>query len=721
MEKVGKNVNGHNKQLILTILSALAMGFLIFLVFHINVPNPNMILITAMVFFTSVGGVLPGVVSALMMLLYSMYFFSTNHTLFQYTEVNFQKILVIIFGIVVNFIIVALLKRKRDKAERMLMDTNKYLLMSNEYLADKVDTAERITELTQSVSALLTNMPALTFTKDIATGKYLACNQNFAEYAHKESPDQVIGLTDLEIFDEETARHFMEDDRKAVSMDKPYIFTEDTPDGKGVMHHFQTTKQKFTDTTGRQCLLGMCMDISELVDTRQESAKVQEALEEALSESVTFGHIAQALSADYSYLYYVDMETNEFTEYRPDPKHGKMHVIRHDSDFFEASHRDAQQIIYEKDLEEFLKAFNKETIIQKLSDRTHYTLNYRQLIDGVPVWCNMKITRMGDDSRHLVVGVRNIDKQMKEQEEAERLQEERITYARIHALTRNYIAIYSVDPDTERYEEYSSSSQYDELGIKKTGDNFFAESRKNAAFSIYQEDLPKFYALFSKKNILREIETNGVFSLDYRLMIDGNPVFVNLNAGLVEEKDGRQLIIGVNNIDSQVRQNMEYERSLAAAQIQAHRDELTGVKNKLAYTELEEELNQQIREKKDVHFAITVFDVNELKQTNDNYGHQAGDELLRDACAMICHAFAHSPVFRIGGDEFAAISRGYDYDHIDEIVKGLKEENRVARENHTANIALGMARFSGESTVAEVFEKADHNMYLNKKELKVGR
>ena len=180
MEKVGKNVNGHNRQLILTILSALAMGFLIFLVFHINVPNPNMILITAMVFFTSVGGVLPGGVSALMMLLYSMYFFSTNHSFFQYTEINFQKILVIIFGIVVNFIIVALLKRKRDKAERMLMDTNKYLLMSNEYLADKVDTAERITELTQSVSALLTNMPALTFTKDIATGKIWTCKRLYA-------------------------------------------------------------------------------------------------------------------------------------------------------------------------------------------------------------------------------------------------------------------------------------------------------------------------------------------------------------------------------------------------------------------------------------------------------------------------------------------------------------------------------------------------------------
>ena len=150
------------------------MGLLIFLVFHINIPNPNMILITAMVFFTSVGGVIPGAASAVMMLLYSMYFFSTNGSFFQYTEVNFQKIMVIVFGIVVNFAVVALLKRKQDKVKAQL-------IQANERLAEKVDTAERIAELQESVTSLLTNMPALTFSKDINTGKYLACNQSFAE------------------------------------------------------------------------------------------------------------------------------------------------------------------------------------------------------------------------------------------------------------------------------------------------------------------------------------------------------------------------------------------------------------------------------------------------------------------------------------------------------------------------------------------------------------
>lgn len=70
-----------------------------------------------------------------------------------------------------------------------------------------------------AVAALLTNMPAMTFSKDISTGKYLACNQSFAEYAHKDTPEGVVGLTDHEIFDKDTADHFVEDDQKALSMD----------------------------------------------------------------------------------------------------------------------------------------------------------------------------------------------------------------------------------------------------------------------------------------------------------------------------------------------------------------------------------------------------------------------------------------------------------------------------------------------------------------------
>ena len=55
-------------------------------------------------------------------------------------------------------------------------------------------------EQKQSIDALLNNMPIMSFSKDAETGIYLACNQAFADYAHLKSPEEVVGLTDAQIF-----------------------------------------------------------------------------------------------------------------------------------------------------------------------------------------------------------------------------------------------------------------------------------------------------------------------------------------------------------------------------------------------------------------------------------------------------------------------------------------------------------------------------------------
>ena len=144
------------------------------------------------------------------------------------------------------------------------------LQQENERLRKEADASRKILSLKKSVSDLLTNMPAMTFSKDVDTGKYLACNQSFANYAHKDTPEGVVGLTDLEIFDEDTALHFIEDDKKALAMDKPYIFYEDVPDAAGNPRQFQTTKLKFTDDTGRECLLGLCQDVTDAMRIKRE-------------------------------------------------------------------------------------------------------------------------------------------------------------------------------------------------------------------------------------------------------------------------------------------------------------------------------------------------------------------------------------------------------------------------------------------------------------------
>ena len=187
---------------------------------------------------------------------------------------------------------------------------------------------------------------------------------------------------------------------------------------------------------------------------------------------------------------------------------------------------------------------------------------------------------------------------------------------------------------------------------------------------------------------------------------------------MVDESAGKRLIVGINDIDAFVRQEEDYARRLAQAQNIAHVDALTGVKNRHAYLDEESEMNQRIKSGEKPEFALVVFDVNDLKKVNDNEGHQAGDRYLRNACKIICDTFKRSPVFRIGGDEFAVIAQGEDYARVEELVEMMAHHNAKAKKSGGIVIACGMARYGDEDRMARLFEKADENMYNNKNELK---
>jgi diguanylate cyclase (GGDEF)-like protein len=151
----------------------------------------------------------------------------------------------------------------------------------------------------------------------------------------------------------------------------------------------------------------------------------------------------------------------------------------------------------------------------------------------------------------------------------------------------------------------------------------------------------------------------------------------------------------------------------------ANTDSLTGVKNKNAYTENEKIINQQIQAGLIEKLALVVADINGLKYVNDTQGHTAGDQLIKDACALICNYFIHGKVYRVGGDEFVVLLRGKGYDTMQEVIDEL---NRKVEENIKENdvvISIGYSILASEDQkLRDVFERADQMMYERKKELK---
>ena len=158
----------------------------------------------------------------------------------------------------------------------------------------------------------------------------------------------------------------------------------------------------------------------------------------------------------------------------------------------------------------------------------------------------------------------------------------------------------------------------------------------------------------------------------------------------------------------------------------AYGDALTAVRNKGAFDIYLKGLQEQIdNPEANPEFAICFFDCNDLKAINDTYGHEKGDMYLKNSCTMICQVFAHSPVFRIGGDEFAAVLTKGDYEHRDRLLALFDQrcyDLRAIGEQpwEQVNTARGIAVFNPRTdmTTEDVVRRADESMYANKKSMK---
>ena len=162
----------------------------------------------------------------------------------------------------------------------------------------------------------------------------------------------------------------------------------------------------------------------------------------------------------------------------------------------------------------------------------------------------------------------------------------------------------------------------------------------------------------------------------------------------------------------------------------ANRDALTGVRNKNAYDSEIRRLEWDIQDlTKTPTFGIAMIDLNFLKRINDTYGHEQGNLAIKKLCSIVCEVFAHSPVFRIGGDEFVVILENHDYDNFAVLkedfnarLKALANDPDLAPwEKVSASIGIALYNPQLDSSAENVFRRADKAMYIRKKEMKASR
>ncbi|MBQ7487343.1 MAG: EAL domain-containing protein [Clostridia bacterium] len=137
--------------------------------------------------------------------------------------------------------------------------------------------------------------------------------------------------------------------------------------------------------------------------------------------------------------------------------------------------------------------------------------------------------------------------------------DEETTYADIaRALAADYYHIYIVDLDTDGYFEYFSQAGVEALAMERHGSDFFAASRRDAMLRVYEKDREMFLSRFTKENIIRELDEQGVFTATYRLMDTDTPVYANMKVTRMRA-GGNRIIIGVSIQDTSTKEKMRLE------------------------------------------------------------------------------------------------------------------------------------------------------------------
>ncbi|MEG1641902.1 MAG: diguanylate cyclase [Synergistaceae bacterium] len=259
----------------------------------------------------------------------------------------------------------------------------------------------------------------------------------------------------------------------------------------------------------------------------------------------------------------------------------------------------------------------------------------------------------------------------------------------------------------------SNLTRFDSSNLFK--DPFFA-SVKEAIQTISDKPVGKWY---QSEKIDAYIITRYVPSLNWYLVVvkDTNQFTKAVYAQLL--KSGLFsficLILVILTITTVIYRH--HKTALALSQ----RDTLTNVRNRTSYTY--ELMHMEKNIKTFESFAIGIFDLNNLKMTNDIHGHQVGDTLIRDLSMLICKTFSNSPVFRIGGDEFVVLLVEMKKDQIEE--KWGQLQNEFVKYNSTHKIkltsAFGYAFYDNEklNSTSKIFKAADDAMYSNKQNWKV--
>ena len=205
--------------------------------------------------------------------------------------------------------------------------------------------------------------------------------------------------------------------------------------------------------------------------------------------------------------------------------------------------------------------------------------------------------------------------------------------------------------------------------------------------------------------------TTSAFDAELRVAMNSKEYNWFRYRGKVVSRDENGVPLRVSGVATNITEKKRQEDELNY--LSTH-DTLTGLFNRAYFdTEMERMSNSR-------HYplSIVIADVDGLKGVNDNLGHTAGDQLIKQAAVALQHSFrGEDVVARIGGDEFAVILQNADEATVKEAIKRVRTFQADLNQHNSEyalSISLGSATAENCEQLGEALKLADSRMYYYK-------
>ena len=322
---------------------------------------------------------------------------------------------------------------------------------------------------------------------------------------------------------------------------------------------------------------GTHVDITSVVHFERERRLLREQMARVME-----------LSENFQAIYDVDLETGDFLLFSYDNGYSDSVLTRMENsgNFYADTLKDVEQVVYPEDRNLIRSIFSsRETIRKILKERERFTLDYRLVLGGKPVWYRVRIVKKpGTDGRFLV-GVFNVDDRVRKEKERKRelenalaavKAEARTTKTLYDAISAGYDVMYRFDTEqgrTEFIKGDEDARKFLMIFNATTDVTLFENFDKyyiNAV--IHEDDREKVRGVMNLENIYEQLKTSSEVKVSYRVRRNlTDYVYTEMSVIKAGEHQGKitAVILAFRIVDAEVRKRLADENTLKEALVMA--------------------------------------------------------------------------------------------------------------------------------------------------------